>query len=91
MTGFHKHNNRWRYEKIVKKNFDIYFQRLYIWIHKQQQTHTKMKTITFYIAMITFMIAMCIEAQDFTQIFVQAGILFVSGVLIKKTYGEVYE
>jgi len=50
-----------------------------------------MKTLTFYIAMITFMIAMCIEAQDFTQIFVQAGILFVSGVLIKKTYGEVYE
>lgn len=50
-----------------------------------------MKTITFYIAMIAFMIAMCIEAQDFTQIFVQAGILFVSGVLIKKTYGEVYE
>jgi hypothetical protein len=50
-----------------------------------------MKTITFYIAIITFMIAMCIEAQDFTQIFVQASILFVSAIMIKKTYGEVYE
>lgn len=49
-----------------------------------------MKTITFYVAMIAFMIAMCIDAQDFTQILVQAGILFVSGVLIKKTYGEEY-
>lgn len=49
-----------------------------------------MKTLTFYVALITFMIAMCIDAKDFTQIFVQAGILFVSGVLIKKTYGEGY-
>lgn len=50
-----------------------------------------MKTTIFYLALVSFMIAMCIEATDFTQIFIQAGILLVSGVLIKKTYGEVYE
>jgi len=50
-----------------------------------------MKTIIFYVSMITFMVAMCIDAQDFTQIFIQASILLFSGIVIAKTKGEAYE
>jgi len=47
-----------------------------------------MKTTIFYSAFTAFCIAMCMDAQTTNEIFTQASILLVSGVIIKKTYGD---
>lgn len=49
---------------------------------------TEMKTTIFYSAFTAFCIAMCMDAQTTNEIFTQASILLVSGVIIKKTYGD---